>query len=282
VVRRPTKRQLLRLVRWCDVFMQNNISLRSAWALLLVRRPWAIANHGAIPENWTGRLKRFCARFATASGVSADAAQSIGTKAVIPNCYEDDVFRELPEIRRDVELIYVGRLVSEKGVDVLLRALRELKAGGMTPRLTIVGGGPEEASLRALAASLELGAQVVFSGVKRGEELVRELNRHKILVAPSLCREGFGIVALEGIACGCVVAGSEQGGLREAIGPCGMTFPNGNASALAQCLKSLLSDEEQLRAFRSRASEHLGRFTRKNIADAYLRWLGRLCGMPEA
>ena len=282
VVRRPTKRQLLRMVRWCDVVLHNNINLRSAWPLLLVRRPWAIVNQGSIQENWTGSFKRFCAQFATALGVSEDAAQNIGTKAVIPNCYEDQVFRELPEIRRDGELIYVGRLVSEKGVDVLLRALTQLRAAGLTPRLTIVGGGPEEASLRALAASLELGAQVTFAGVMRGEELARELNRHKILVAPSTYKEPFGIVALEGIACGCVVAGSEQGGLREAIGPCGMTFPNGDASALAQCLKVLLSDEGRLRAYRSRAAEHLVRFTSKNIADTYLQLLGRLCRTPEA
>src|SRR6266498_5521536 len=65
VVRRPTKRQLLRMVRWCDVVLHNNINLRSAWPLLLVRRPWAIVNHGSIQENWTGRCKHFFARFAS-------------------------------------------------------------------------------------------------------------------------------------------------------------------------------------------------------------------------
>jgi glycogen synthase len=282
IVRRPTRAQLISLVRWCDVFLHNNINLRSAWPLLLVRRPWAIINSGSIQPTLSGRIKRFCARFAAASGVSEYTARSIGTKAVIPNCYEDDLFRELPAIERDGELIYLGRLVTDKGVDVLLHALHRLKEQGSTRKLTIVGGGPEEAALRNLAATLDLTAQVSFAGVKRGEELVQELNRHKVLVVPSTWREPFGIVALEGIACGCVVVGSEHGGLREAIGPCGMTFPNGDALALARCLEMLLADEEMMRACRSRAAGHLARFTKRNVADAYLKVLGGLCRSSAA
>ena len=276
VVRRPTPRQLLALVRWSDVVLHNNINLRSAWPLLLHRRPWAVVNHGSITDDWTGRLKRFCARFAATSGVSADAAQSIGAKIVVPNCYEDEVFRELPDEERERELIFVGRLVSVKGVDVLLRALHQLRAE-LTPKLTIVGGGPEEASLRELTTSLGLNAQVRFAGVKRGEELVRELNRHKILVAPSTYHEPFGIVALEAIACGCLVVGSERGGLREAIGPCGVTFPNGDAAALAACLRELLTDEQGIHTRRSCAARHLAQFTKGVVAEAYLSMLGRLC-----
>ena len=85
VVRRPTKGQLFELVRWCDVFLHNNINLRSAWPLLLCRRPWAIINNGSIEATWSGRLKRFCARFAATSGVSEDAARKIGTKT----CYSE-------------------------------------------------------------------------------------------------------------------------------------------------------------------------------------------------
>jgi glycosyltransferase involved in cell wall biosynthesis len=278
VVRRPNKRQLFELVRWCDVYLQNNISLNFAWPLLLCRRPWAIINNGiVIQQNLLGRLKRFCARFATTSGVSEDAARNIGARTVISSCYDSGLFQELPNESREVELIFLGRLVSEKGVDVLLRALHLLKLGGMTPRLTIVGSGPEEARLRQLVCELDLSGQVTFAGVLRNAALVRELNRHKILVAPSICHEGFGIVALEGIACGCVVVGSERGGLREAIGPCGVTFPNGDASALADCLRELLADESRIRFLRSRAAEHLARFTKENVADAYLRVLLRLC-----
>ena len=277
VVRRPGPRHLFRLVRWCDVFLHNNINLRSAWPLLICRRPWVVANHGSITDDWIGRLKRFSARFAATSGVSEDAAQRIGSTVILPNCYEDEVFRKLPGVEREGELICVARLVSGKGVAVLLRALHQLRSGGLTPKLMVVGSGPEEASLQALTTALGLDAQVKFSGVKRGEELARELNRHKILVAPSTSREGFGIVALEGIACGCVVVGSERGGLRDAIGPCGVTFPNGDAAALARCLWELLTDEQRILEFRSLAAQHLAQFRKDAVAEAYLSMLGRLC-----
>ena len=179
--------------------------------------------------------------------------------------------------KHNVELMYLGRLVSEKGVDLLLRALGQLKAESITPRLTIVGGGPEEAPLRALASKLDLAAQVTFAGVKRGEELIAEMNRHRILVVPSLYHEPFGIVALEGIACGCVVVGSAGGGLPEAIGPCGVTFPNGDAAALAACLKELLANQAKVEALRGHADEHLARFTKENVADAYLKLMSRVC-----
>ncbi len=277
VVRRPTKGQLCELVRWCDVFLHNNINLRSAWPLLFIRRPWAIINNGSITPDLAGRLKRFCAQFAAASGVSEDAARRIGTKVVIPNCYDNDVFHQLPDEKREIELMFLGRLVTEKGVDVLLRALHQLKAEGITPRLTIVGGGPEEGRLRTMVSSLNLAGQVTFAGVKRGPALIDELNRHQILVVPSTYDEPFGIVALEGIACGCVVVGSAGGGLRDAIGQCGMTFPNGDVNALANCLGELLSDRDRIRVFRDRAAAHLANFSKETVSDAYLRVFSRLC-----
>jgi len=80
--------------------------------------------------------------------------------------------------------------------------------------LTIIGSGPEEYSLRKLADDIGITGQVSFLGVKRGEESARLLNQHEILVIPSRWEEPFGIVSLEGIACGCVVIGSEGGGLK--------------------------------------------------------------------
>jgi glycogen(starch) synthase len=277
VVRRPGKVELMGLVRWCDVVLHNNINLRSAWPMLLYRRPWVIINSGSIGQNALGACKRFCARFALPVGVSEDTARKIGSSTVIPNCYDDGVFRELSREPREQELIFLGRLVGQKGVDVLLSALNRLRAEGLAPRLTIVGAGPEEPLLRRQTESLELGEQVRFAGVTRGEALVRELNRHRILVVPSRAPEAFGIVALEGIACGCAVVGSEIAGLRESIGPCGVTFPEGDAEALARHLGALLRDGERLQALRRPAGEHLERFRRARVAEEYLKLMSRLC-----
>jgi glycogen(starch) synthase len=111
---------------------------------------------------------------------------------------------------------------------------------------------------------------VRFLGTVTGEDLVQVINQHRILVVPSRYNEPFGIVALEGIACGCVVVGSEGGGLKDAIGPCGLTFPNGDAEALAKVLARLLADPGCLLRFRKGAEAHLARHSGARQVEAYL------------
>ena len=285
VLRRPGPAALLRRVRWCDVFFQANVSLRGLWPLLLIRRPWVVSHHSWYCRSdgriaWQDRLKRRLLRHATASiAVSRALAEDLGTPAVvIGNAYRDEIFRLLPGVERRRDLVFVGRLVSDKGVDVLLDALARLaespgdRRPGLT-RLTIVGDGPEAPRLRAQAERLGLAAQVDFVGTRTDEELVALLNQHQILVVPSRYREPFGIVALEGIACGCVVVGSAGGGLAEAIGPCGPTFPNGDAEALATVLAELLGDEAKRNGYRTQAPAHLARHTGAEIARRYLEVL---------
>ncbi len=176
----------------------------------------------------------------------------------------------MPGVARDKDLVFLGRLVSDKGADLLLDALANLKTRGLAPRLTIIGRGPEEPNLRRQAAELGITDQVEFAGLQTGEDLARALNAHKILVVPSRWQEPFGIVALEGIACGCVVIGSEGGGLKDAIGPCGVTFPNGDVERLADALASLLAHPERLADYRASAASHLARHKKADVARAYL------------
>ena len=117
---------------------------------------------------------------------------------------------------------------------------------------------------------------MTFAGEKVGTELVELMNRHQIIVVPSRWPEPFGIVALEGIACGCIAVGSEQGGLGEAIGNCGMIFRNGDSEELAVRLRDLLSDSSMREKFRSSAPAHLQQFRAQTIAQRYLALLREL------
>jgi len=271
--RRPSASELLADVRWCDVYFHNNISLPRAWPLLCVRRPWIVAHHVWIPHTGlAGRLKRAALRFATGIAVSNAVAAHLSTSSqVIPNPYDEASFRELSHIPRTRDIVYLGRLVSDKGVEILIAALAKLGARGCRPSVTIIGTGPEEASLRNRAAAMGLESSVAFVGARRGDELVELLNAHRLIVIPSLWQEPFGIVALEGMACGCVPVGSSGGGLGEAIGECGESFPNGDAEALCVVLEGLLKDPARQARLRSRSSEHLRRHTRANVAQQYLR-----------
>lgn len=105
--------------------------------------------------------------------------------------------------------------------------------------------------------------------MKTGEDLVSLLNQHEIIAIPTIVEEAFGIVALEGIACGCVAIGSEGGGLKEAIGPCGLTSPNGDATALTEQLKRLLTDKKLVTQLQKNSKEHLQKHTRESVFKRY-------------
>jgi glycosyltransferase involved in cell wall biosynthesis len=202
--------------------------------------------------------------------VSQAIQRSIGCDgAVIPNLYENGKFRPLDR-KRDKELLFVGRLVSEKGIHVLLDAMHELKRQGVKPSLTIIGGGPEQANIEKQIQQLGLADQVALCGRQDQVQIAQWLNEHKILVIPSVCEEGFGIVALEGAACGCVVVGSSGGGLPEAIGPCGVTSPTGDHQRLAAILGELLANPEKLHEFRRAAPAHLADHRAEIVAAKYL------------
>lgn len=284
VVRNPGPLRLLRLVHRCDVFFQANVSLKGLWPLLLLRRPWVVSHHSWYCQSdgritWRDRLKRRLLRRAAASiAVSRAVADDLDTPSVvIENPYRDDLFRRLPEIPRDRELVFLGRLVSDKGCDLLLEALGRLDARGVRPRLTLVGTGPEEAPLRRRITALGLDDRVELAGRAGGEALVRVLNRHRVLVAPSRYNEPFGIVALEGLACGCLAVGSAGGGLADAIGPGGWVFPNGDVDALADLLEAVL-DGRLAPPAPEVVAGHLARHTRTVVSGRYLEVLRQVVG----
>ncbi|MGH8095316.1 MAG: glycosyltransferase family 4 protein [Chthoniobacterales bacterium] len=277
VMRRPSLGELLRSIRWCDVFWQNNLSLRTLWPTLLLRRAVVITHQGSYCRRPTGidlvqRLKHAVAQGTTSVAISQAVADCFRTHSIIiPNPYDTGAFN-FPSAgaARPLDLVFLGRLVSEKGVDFLLEALVRLGTRNLFPHLTIVGTGPEWTPLEQMTERLGLRDQVTFAGPKRGSELVKLLQRHKILVIPSRYDEPFGVVALEGIASGCVAVGSSGGGLSEAIGRCGLTFPNGDVEVLAQTLEHLLHQPNEQERLRANASEHLARFNPTTIAQAYL------------
>lgn len=237
--------------RAADVVILANISLWGLLPLLLCgsRSPSWVVTHQIWYENpghpikLLDRLKKALAHYASANISCSQAVDRfLGLNGyVIPNPYDQQLFRLLPEVPRNRDLVFLGRLVSDKGCDLLLKALALLREQGVTPSLTIIGSGPAQLELEDQVLKLHLDSQVRFCGQQSGEALVSLLNEHRIMVVPSRWNEPFGVVALEGIACGCTVIGSSGGGLPEAIGACGTTFPNNDYYALAAVLNQVLS-----------------------------------------
>jgi glycogen synthase len=282
VMRDSSFGELLKAARWCDVYFQSNISLPLAAPLLIARRPWAIVHHTWIPtpsgfSGFNHRLKRLLLPLAQNISISLAIADSLPVKSeLIPNPYDATIFQVRESVARTEDLVAVGRLVSDKGFDLLVEALALLAGEGLRPKLTIVGDGPEKEPLLQQAKKLGVAEQITFLGAMRGKAMAEELNRYRIAVIPSRWKEPFGLVALETIACGCVVVGSKEGGLADAIGPCGVTFPNGDAPALAEALSRFLNAPGLLLQYRERAEEHLRRHHPSTVADHYLTLFERI------
>ena len=276
VVRRPALTELLSLVCWSDVVLHSNISLRCYLPLLVCRRPWIVIHHSRITRadgriGVRDRLKLQLTRRARNLAVSESMVRYLSTPCdVIYNPYDDETFRAYADVERSRDLVFLGRLVPDKGADLLLTSVARLRADGFKPSLTIVGDGPELGKLKALAHQLGVAEQVTFAGLLKSEPLARLLNAHRVMVVPSLLEEPFGLVSLEGIACGCVVVGSRAGGLPEAIGPAGPSFVKGDADGLAKMLRRLLTDPALREQYREAGQRHLPRFTRKAVIDSYL------------
>ena len=277
VLRAPSLGQLQNVLRGTDIFWQNNLSVRTLWPAVIQRTPFVITHQGSYCQRPSGldlalRLKHAIVERTTSVAISPAVAASFAVPSeIIPNPFDARLFAEGPPIAtRPDDLVFLGRLVTEKGVDLLFEALANTSA-----RLTIVGDGPERANLEELARQLGLAERITFVGPKRGPELVALLQQHKILVVPSRYHEPFGVVALEGIASGCVVVASSGGGLPEAVGPCGMTFPNGDVAALANLLERLLASPNECAELRAHAPAHLAQFHPTTIAERYLELFRR-------
>jgi glycosyltransferase involved in cell wall biosynthesis len=139
VHRRPSRGELLRLVRWSDLVFHCNISLNYVWPLLLAPRPLVIASHTPIDatieksglKRW---LKFVVLRRASAISVSKYLASTIPAPSrVIYNPLRAGTFFRDPSVVRDKQLLFVGRLTAAKGVDVLLRALGDTEGEGHEP-----------------------------------------------------------------------------------------------------------------------------------------------------
>lgn len=191
------------------------------------------------------RLRRWLAgRVAANVAISGwmSHRQPLPHQTVIPNPVALPTFPWSNPATRPVDLLFLGRLVSEKGLNVLLQALAVVaqQPAPLTPSLLVVGEGPMRVAWQELAAQLDLTAQVRFCGALSGEPLLAALNRCRIGVVPSAWEEPMGLVAVELLAAGLIPVVSERGGLVENVGRIGRSFANGDASALAAVLRELL------------------------------------------
>ncbi|RME73542.1 MAG: glycosyltransferase family 4 protein, partial [Chloroflexi bacterium] len=156
---------------------------------------------------------------------------------------------------------YVGRLVEEKGVEILLQAASQL-SGPWT--LHILGSGPDRPRLEKMAQWLGISPRVTFDERMPSTHLPHYFSGLDVLVLPSVSRpnwkEQFGRVLIEAMACDVITVGARSGAIPEVIGNAGLTFAEGSVEELRIQLQRLIDDvplRETLREKgRRRVTEH--------------------------
>jgi glycosyltransferase involved in cell wall biosynthesis len=283
IIRNPHIFQLLKEHSWADLIFENNPTLRLGWPALLVGRPSIITLHTWVSRingeiGWQDKLKALWLKRAKKVLAVSDALrkESWPTATVIANPYQDNIFRIIPNIARTSDFVFLGRLVSDKGaklaIEAFIKIVSEDKYNKSRQKLTltIIGDGPEREGLENVVSASRLKDSVLFKGFLKGQLLAEELNKHKFLLVPSAWKEPFGIVVLEGMACGCIPIVSDSGGLYEAVGDAGVTFKTGNVDSFVTVIKQLLENPAFAQELRSRAPAHLAEHHAEVIAEKYL------------
>jgi glycosyltransferase involved in cell wall biosynthesis len=164
---------------------------------------------------------------------------------------------------------FIARLVEEKGLFVLLQALRHL-AG--TWQLHVIGSGPLERRARRRAMELGLADRITWERGVPSTDMPERLRTFSVLVQPSLTRrhwkEQFGRALMEAMACGVPVVGSTSGAIPQVIGDAGLVVPEADPRALCEALSRVLNDVE-LRGEMGRRGRQLvlERYTHHRIAE---------------
>jgi glycosyltransferase involved in cell wall biosynthesis len=180
--------------------------------------------------------------------------------------------------RHTPNVLFVGRLVPYKGIEVLLDAWPRVVRCLAGARLIIVGSGPLEAALRARA--LRLRADIRFLGFVGDEELRNLYRSSDVTVLPSVNgQEAFGMTLLESMACGTPVVASGLPGVRDIALIGGKTAPPGNPEQLAAAIVQVLQDHSLARGWtlHERVRE---RFSWPHIAAQYLQLYDSIVRAP--
>lgn len=165
------------------------------------------------------------------------------------------------EPTQEFRLLFVGRFVLYKGVEVLVRAMKLLPK---EIKLDLVGDGEEEENLRGLADD-----RVIFHGFKNRNELAEFYKHATLLVHPTLDPEPFGLIIVEGMNFGLPSVSSEGSGSAWVAGESGITFKAGDVNDLSSKIQMIYNDLALLKNLREKAVERVKYFDYKN-------WLEKL------
>jgi len=280
--------------RPCDVIHAHWILPQGFVALIVGRMcgiPVVVTTHGSDVFALRGRmwtwLKRLTLRGAAAVGVNSSATEA-AVRSIAPGLHDlrripmgvakPDVV--VPRVQGDRPvLLFVGRLVAQKGVVDLLEALAILSTDWPTACAVIVGDGPERVYLEKRAKDLKIGERVRFAGSVDPVRVAEYLAAADVFVAPSKATsegaaEGQGLAIIEAMLAGIPVVASRSGGVVDAVRPeeTGLLVDEGAPAQIAVAVARLLRDRGLAERLSTQAQAMAAEtYTTDRTADAYSR-----------
>lgn len=205
--------------------------------------------HKRYPEPFRRLERRALARAAAAYPCSSEAGDVLRRKGFTGLIHVIPLGVTVGDAPRSsngrLRVGFVGRLVPVKGAHVALEAFARA-ASGLDASFELVGTGPAEPELRALASRLSIAPRVEFAGFVPQPVALERIAAFDVLVVPSIAspswKEQFGRVAAQALASGTPVVASDSGALSEVLGGCGLLTREGDVHDLAEKLRALLVD----------------------------------------
>jgi glycosyltransferase involved in cell wall biosynthesis len=210
-----------------------------------------------------------------------------GPSAVIPQFgVQPDIFT--PVERKDQGRAFVigsaaRRLVPEKGIDLLLKAVVDLPG---IWRVQIAGDGPQRLQLEQMARQYGISDRVIFDRTVASDDMAAYLGQLDVLVVPSRTlpnwKEQFGRILVEAMSCGVAVIGSDSGEIPNVIGSAGLVFPEEDVDSLRTHLLSLQQNPELLKKLRDAGRQRvLNHYTQDQIAAKTVEVYRQMLASPE-
>jgi phosphatidylinositol alpha-mannosyltransferase len=255
-----------------------SLSLLALWS---ARRPCVGTFHASSEGSLGYRAGRVvldrAARRLTVRTAVSDAARDLvaryfpGEYVLTPNGVDVSAFTPAGTEKRDASVLFLSRIERRKGLEVLVQAMARIRDLGA--RLVVAGDGPEARASRALAQRLQIDTE--WRGVVSDHEKAELFRRCGVYCAPGLGGESFGIVLVEAMAAGAAVVCSDLPGFRAVAGGAARLVPPGDAGALADALRPVLTNPDEAERMRKQSLRMSGIFDWGRIAGGVEGVYGR-------
>ena len=150
------------------------------------------------------------------------------------------------DVKNKQNVLYVGRIVEDKGIKLLIDAIDKVAKKMSTIHLTICGDGPFLATAKKLSAEKKLQSRITFTGQIDHTKINSYIAASNLVVVPSICFETLGLVAIESLLMKRPVIVSDSGGLAEIVknGYNGIVVPRNDSGAISDAILKILKDDK--------------------------------------